>query len=88
MMMSRELRIGPALKTGDRIVLAISRQTKMTWPGGCTGNCTPVALVIVEGEECTVWQLGGNAAIEEIKDTLAGIAEPLTLDAPITRSCL
>ena len=47
-----------------------------------------VRVVIVEGEECTVWQLGGDAAMEEIKDTLAGIAESLTLDAPITRPCL
>ncbi|HOT03591.1 MAG TPA: hypothetical protein PK069_05380 [Methanolinea sp.] len=84
---SQELRIGPVLKTGDRTVLAIFRRTAIKWPGGYIGNCTPVALVIVEAEECTVWQLDNSATLQEIEGALVTISETLTQDAKISQSC-
>ena len=84
---SRELRIGPVLKTGDRIVLAIFRRTAITWPGGCAGSCTPVALVVMEAGECSMWQLDGSATLQEIEGALVTISDTLTPDAPSPQSC-
>ncbi|OPX66794.1 MAG: hypothetical protein A4E37_01784 [Methanoregulaceae archaeon PtaB.Bin056] len=77
----REYRIGPALKAGDRTVLAIFRRTTTRWPGGCVGRCTPVVLVVMEAGECTVWQLDKNATLQEIEEELVAISESLTQDA-------
>ena len=84
---SQEFVIGPVLKTGGRAVLAIFRRTVIKWPGGYVGCCTPVALVVVEAEECTVWQLDKSTTLQEIEGALVTISESLEPRAKCPQSC-
>ena len=84
---SQEFVIGPVLKTGGRAVLAIFRRTVIKWPGGYVGCCTPVALVIVEAEECTVWQLDKSTTLQEIEGALVTISDSLEPHAKSPQPC-
>lgn len=76
MIHNREFRIGQVTKIGDRLLLVITHQTMFHWDEGCIGRCTPVALVLVEGDRCTVWQLDEGLPRGKLQCVLAGMAEP------------
>jgi len=63
----------PACRIGDRVFIIIARRTCLQWADGGIGNCTPVALVALEHESCTVWQLQGNLSQEELQRVLCNV---------------
>ncbi|MCU0632649.1 MAG: hypothetical protein MUC66_06705 [Methanolinea sp.] len=84
MTQNQKFLVSPVRRIGDRFLLAITRQSGMHWKGGCIGNCIPVALVIVEGEECMVWQLDAGLSWEDLRCALSGMSESFTGTARIS----
>lgn len=72
MMHSREVRLDAAVRAGDRTILVITRRITIKRPGSCMESMTPVAIVILEGEACSMWLLDKSVTREEIETLLGG----------------
>lgn len=69
-----DFQAAPAFRVGERIFLVITRRSWTCWEGGVLGECRAVAIVTMDHDACTIWQLHETVTPGELQEALVSMA--------------
>ncbi|KUG21014.1 MAG: hypothetical protein KO206_09555 [Methanomicrobiaceae archaeon] len=72
-----EIKMGAPLRAGERLLIPISRIVKLQHPGMFAGYASPVAFVVLEGEDEYLVPLAPDADPDKIREEIASLEEEL-----------